>query len=38
LGYSVEEIAVATHVSVNTSKSRLRVAKEYLRRRLDAEA
>lgn len=38
LGYSVEEIAVATQVSVNTSKSRLRVAKEYLRRRLDAEA
>jgi RNA polymerase sigma factor (sigma-70 family) len=38
LGYTVEEIAVATQVSVNTSKSRLRVAKEYLRRRLDAEA
>jgi len=38
LGYSVEEIAVATHVPVNTSKSRLRVAKEYLRRRLDGEA
>src|SRR5262245_8939902 len=34
LGYSVEEIATATQVSVNTSKSRLRVAKEYLRRRL----
>ncbi|MES1208080.1 MAG: sigma-70 family RNA polymerase sigma factor [Pseudomonadota bacterium] len=38
LGYTVEEIAVATHVSANTSKSRLRVAKEYLRRRLDGEA
>jgi RNA polymerase sigma-70 factor (ECF subfamily) len=38
LGYSVEEIAAATQVSVNTSKSRLRVAKEYLRRRLDGEA
>lgn len=38
LGYSVEEIAVATRVSVNTSKSRLRVAKEYLRRRLGGEA
>lgn len=38
LGYSVEEIAVATQVSVNTSKSRLRVAKEYLRRRLEGEA
>jgi RNA polymerase sigma factor (sigma-70 family) len=37
LGYSVEEIAAATQVSVNTSKSRLRVAKEYLRRRLDPE-
>lgn len=38
LGYSVEEVAVATQVSVNTSKSRLRVAKEYLRRRLGGEA
>ena len=37
LGYSVEEIAVATQVPVNTSKSRLRVAKEYLRRRLDGQ-
>ncbi|HVY41181.1 MAG TPA: RNA polymerase sigma factor [Polyangia bacterium] len=38
LGYSVEEIAVATQVPVNTSKSRLRVAKEYLRRRLEGSA
>ncbi|HVT08309.1 MAG TPA: RNA polymerase sigma factor [Polyangia bacterium] len=38
LGYSVEEIAVATQVPVNTSKSRLRVAKEYLRRRLEGNA
>jgi RNA polymerase sigma factor (sigma-70 family) len=37
LGYSVEEIAAATQVPVNTSKSRLRVAKEYLRRRLDGD-
>ena len=37
LGYSVEEIAEATQVPVNTSKSRLRVAKEYLRRRLDGQ-
>jgi RNA polymerase sigma factor (sigma-70 family) len=37
LGYSVEEIAEATQVSINTSKSRLRVAKEYLRRRLEGE-
>jgi RNA polymerase sigma factor (sigma-70 family) len=38
LGYSLEEIAAATNVSVNTSKSRLRVAKEYLRKRLEGEA
>jgi len=38
LGYSVEEIAVATGVSVNTAKSRLRVAKEHLRQRLGGEA
>jgi RNA polymerase sigma factor (sigma-70 family) len=38
LGCSVEEIAAATRVSVNTSKSRLRVAKDYVRRRLDGEA
>ena len=38
LGCSVEEIAAATHVPVNTTKSRLRLAKDYLRRRLDGEA
>ena len=38
LGYSVEEIAVATQVPVNTAKSRLRVGKDFLRRRLDMEA
>ena len=38
LGYSVEEIAAETGVSVNTAKSRLRVAKEHLRRRLGGEA
>jgi RNA polymerase sigma factor (sigma-70 family) len=38
LGCSVEEIAVATQVPVNTTKSRLRLAKDYLRRRLDGEA
>jgi RNA polymerase sigma-70 factor (ECF subfamily) len=37
LGFSVEEIAVATQVPVNTTKSRLRLAKDYLRRRLDGE-
>jgi RNA polymerase sigma-70 factor (ECF subfamily) len=37
LGCSVEEIAVATQVPVNTTKSRLRLAKDYLRRRLDGE-
>ena len=34
LGFSVEEIAQATLVSINTVKSRLRVAKDSLRRRL----
>jgi RNA polymerase sigma-70 factor (ECF subfamily) len=38
LGCSVEEIATATQVPVNTTKSRLRLAKDYLRRRLDGEA
>lgn len=38
LGCSVEEIAAATQVPVNTTKSRLRLAKDYLRRRLDGEA
>jgi RNA polymerase sigma factor (sigma-70 family) len=37
-GYSMEEIAVATQVSVNTCKSRLRAGKDYLRVRLDQEA
>ena len=37
LGCSVEEIAVATQVPINTTKSRLRLAKDYLRRRLDGE-
>lgn len=37
LGCSVEEIAAATQVPVNTTKSRLRLAKDYLRRRLDGE-
>ena len=38
LGYSVEEIAVATQVPVNTAKSRLRIGKDSLRRRLKREA
>ena len=38
LGCSVEEIAMATQVPVNTTKSRLRLAKDYLRRRLDGES
>ena len=37
-GYSMEEMAVATQVSVNTCKSRLRAGKDYLRVRLDQEA
>jgi len=37
-GYSMEEIAIATQVSVNTCKSRLRAGKDYLRVRLDQEA
>jgi RNA polymerase sigma-70 factor (ECF subfamily) len=37
LGCSVEEIALATQVPINTTKSRLRLAKDYLRRRLDGE-
>jgi RNA polymerase sigma-70 factor (ECF subfamily) len=38
LGFSVEEIATATQVPINTAKSRLRVGKDNLRRRLDSEA
>jgi RNA polymerase sigma-70 factor, ECF subfamily len=37
LGYSVEEIAAAMQVPVNTAKSRLRVGKDFLRRRLERE-
>ena len=37
-GYSMEEMAIATQVSVNTCKSRLRVGKDYLRVRLEQEA
>jgi RNA polymerase sigma factor (sigma-70 family) len=37
-GYSMEEIAIASRVSVNTCKSRLRAGKDYLRVRLDQEA
>jgi RNA polymerase sigma-70 factor (ECF subfamily) len=37
LGCSVEETAAATQVPVNTVKSRLRLAKDYLRSRLDEE-
>jgi RNA polymerase sigma-70 factor (ECF subfamily) len=37
LGCSVEETAVATQVPVNTVKSRLRLAKDYMRSRLDGE-
>jgi DNA-directed RNA polymerase specialized sigma24 family protein len=33
----VEETAAATQVPVNTVKSRLRLAKDYLRSRLDEE-
>ena len=38
LGFSFDEIALATNVSINTVKSRLRVAKENLRRRLEERA
>jgi RNA polymerase sigma-70 factor (ECF subfamily) len=37
LGFSVEETAAATQVPVNTVKSRLRLAKDYMRSRLDGE-
>jgi RNA polymerase sigma factor (sigma-70 family) len=37
-GYSMEEMAIATQVSINTCKSRLRAGKDYLRVRLDQEA
>lgn len=38
LGYSLEEMAVHMQVPLNTAKSRLRVAKEFLRARLDDTA
>jgi len=37
LGHSLEEIAEATGVPVNTVRSRLRLAKEALRRRIDTD-
>jgi RNA polymerase sigma-70 factor (ECF subfamily) len=37
LGYSLEEIAEATEVPLNTVRSRLRLAKEALRRRIDSD-
>jgi RNA polymerase sigma-70 factor (ECF subfamily) len=37
LGYSVEEVASATGVVLNTVRSRLRLAKEALRQRIDRE-
>jgi RNA polymerase sigma-70 factor (ECF subfamily) len=37
-GYSMEEMAEATQVSVNTCKSRLRAGKDFLRVRLEEEA
>jgi len=38
LGFSLEEIATYTRVPVNTVRSRLRLAKEALRRRIEADA
>jgi len=37
LGWSLEEIAVAADIPVNTVRSRLRLAKEALRRRIEAD-
>jgi RNA polymerase sigma factor (sigma-70 family) len=37
LGYSIEEVAAVTRAPVNTVRSRLRLAKEALRRRIDAD-
>jgi RNA polymerase sigma-70 factor (ECF subfamily) len=37
LGHSLDEIAEATRVPVNTVRSRLRLAKEALRRRIDTD-
>lgn len=38
LGWSLEEIAVHTRAPVNTVRSRLRLAKEAMRRRIEADA
>jgi RNA polymerase sigma-70 factor (ECF subfamily) len=38
LGWSLEEIAAHTQVPVNTVRSRLRLAKEAMRRRIEADA
>ena len=38
LDYGIEEIAQATRVPVNTVRSRLRLAKDALRRRIEADA
>ncbi len=37
LGYSLPEVAQSTAVPLNTVKSRLRLAKQALRRELEAE-
>jgi RNA polymerase sigma-70 factor (ECF subfamily) len=37
LGHSIEEIAVITNAPVNTVRSRLRLAKEALRSRVEAD-
>jgi RNA polymerase sigma-70 factor (ECF subfamily) len=38
LGWSLEEIAAHTRVPVNTVRSRLRLAKEAMRRRIEADS
>ena len=38
LGYSFEELAAATGSPVNTVRSRIRLAKEALRRRIETDA
>jgi RNA polymerase sigma-70 factor (ECF subfamily) len=38
LGYSFEEVAAATGAPLNTVRSRLRLAKEALRRRIETDA
>lgn len=37
LGYSLKEVAAVTNAPVNTVRSRLRLAKEALRRRIEAD-